>query len=434
MENDSFLKKTWKVFHSMKLGIILLIIIAMLSVIGTLIPQGYSEQYYLQNYPHMLHEIILAFGFDHLFSSWWYILLTAILLLNLFLCSITRFKPIINRVKNNPDIENKIHSNNYKLINTKEVDIEGFFKKLGFNNIKETNIDDRDVKYQFSNKIGYLGSWITHLSIIIIIIAFAYGRHFGFEEFVYGVPGTVLNLENSNYQIQVDDFDINFRDDFTVEQYKTDLTILEDGKVIDKGKTLVNHPYRNKEFNAYQNSTGWAVDSILYKDDKYLSDKTLYKSDIYVEDDKKIALQFVDFYPDFDETNPMHPRTKSPFLNHPVMLYALFYDGERVDMGLVHMGDQIEYEEYAFLVQNPQMFTLLQVTKDPATKFALAGGILLMIGLFLAFYINPKEIILVDTDKPEIKKIFIKQNKKDKIFENKVNELIKDMEVKDGFN
>lgn len=406
-QNESFLKKLWRTFHSMKLGIILLIIIAIVSVIGTLIPQGYSEQY---------------------------ILLTLALLLNLFLCSINRFKPIMNRVTKDPDVSKIIQSKNYRLIDTKDKDTNELFKALGFNKVKEANIDGKDVKYQFSNKIGYLGSWLTHLSIIVIILAFAYGRYNGFEEFIYGIPGTTLDLENTDYQIKIDDFDILFRDDFTVEQYITDLTVLKDGKEVDKGQTKVNAPYRNKSFNAYQNSTGWAIEAVLYKNDEYFSHKTLYKSEVYVDDDKKIALQFVDFYPDFDESNPMKPRTKTPFLNHPVMLYALFYNEERVDMGLAHIGDQIEYEEYAFLVHKPEMFKLLQVTKDPATKAALVGAILLLLGLLLAFYVNPKETIIADTDDPNIKKLFVSQNKKDKIFENKIEKLVKDMEVKDGLN
>lgn len=434
MEKDSFLKKAWRIFHSMKLGIVLLIIIALVSVIGTLIPQGYTDQYYLQNYPHLIHEIILALGFDHLFSSWWYLALTLALVLNLFLCSVQRFRPIMDKVKNDPDISKKIQGKDFSLISTRDVNYKDLFNNLGFKKVKETTIDGKHVSYQFANKIGYLGSWLTHLSIIVIIIAFAYGRHFGFEEFVYGVPGSVLELENSDYDIRIDDFDIKFREDFTVEQYISDITILKDGQEIEKGRTMVNQPFRIDQFNAYQNSTGWAVDAILYKNDKLFSHKTLYKSEVYVDDDKKIALQFVDFYPDFDESNPMRPRTKTPLLNHPVMLYALFYNGVRVDMGLVHMGDQVEYGEYAFLIQKPQMFTLLQVTKDPATSYALIGAALLMVGLYLAFYVNPKEMILVDTDDPNIKKLFVSQSKEDKIFEKKKEKLVSDLEVKDGLN
>lgn len=85
-----------------------------------------------------------------------------------------------------------------------------YLKNLILDLIK-TEVDGKEVYYAFDGKIGYLGSWLTHLSLIIIILAFAYGRYQGFEEFVHGVPGTVMNLENSDYKIKVDQYDVMFR-------------------------------------------------------------------------------------------------------------------------------------------------------------------------------------------------------------------------------
>ncbi|MEQ0488155.1 cytochrome c biogenesis protein ResB [Anaerococcus murdochii] len=266
------------------------------------------------------------------------------------------------------------------------------------------------------------------LSLIIIILAFAYGRYQGFEEFVHGVPGTVMNLENSDYKIKVDQYDVMFREDYTVDQYITSLSILDkDDKVVDKGITMVNKPFRFKDFNVYQNSTGWAFDALLFKDKKLVEDKIMYKGDFFVADGKKIALQFVDFYPDFDEKSMMKPRTKSPFLNHPVTLYALFYDGLRVDMGLNHPGEPITWENYSFVIRDPQMFTLVQVARDPATPIALFGAVLLMVGLFLAFYVNPREVILLRDEGFDY--LHIKQAKHDKLHTKKYEKIIGEIKL-----
>lgn len=232
-----------------------------------------------------------------------------------------------------------------------------------------------------------------------------------------------MELENSDYKIKVDQYDVLFREDFTVDQYITSLSILDkDNKEIEKGIAMVNQPYRFKDFNVYQNSTGWAYDALLYKDGKLVEDKLMYKGDFFISEDKKIALQFADFYPDFDEKSMNKPRTKSPFLHHPVTLYAVFYDGMRVDMGLNHIGDPIEWEDYTFLIKDPQMFTLVQVARDPATPFALIGAALLIIGLFLAFYVNPREVILVNDG--ENSYLRIKQAKNDKLHSKKYDKII----------
>lgn len=411
----------------MKTGIILLVVIALLSIIGTVIPQGNVEDFYLHSYSPFMAKLILACDFDKVYSAWWYILLTVLLLINLFLCSVNRFKIVFKKSFNYPELEPKL-VNYESWIRVKNGDLS-IFDKLKIKDYKKTQIDGKEVYYKFDGKIGHMGSWLTHLSLIIIILAFGYGRYEGFEEFVHGVPGTVMELTNSDYKIKVDQYDVLFREDFTVDQYITSLSILDkDGREIEKGITMVNKPYRFKDFNVYQNSTGWAYDALLYKDGKLVEDKLLYKGDFFISEDKKIALQFADFYPDFDEKSMMKPRSKSPFLHHPVTLYALFYDGVRVDMGLNHIGDPIEWEDYTFLIKDPQMFTLVQVARDPATPFALAGAALLIIGLYLAFYIIPREVILINNG--ENSYLRIKQAKNDKLHSKKYDKIIGEIEEK----
>lgn len=430
MKKDNVFKKIFRSFYTMKFGIILLVIIALVSLIGTVIPQANDPSFYRQTYSPLMAELILAFGLDNLYFSPWYLFLTGLLLINLFLCSINRFRPITKRSFEDPDLEKKLSSIDKFVEIPKVENSKKLFKDLGFGDYKEEEIEGQKIKYKFKNKIGYLGSWLTHLAIIVVILAFGYGRYKGFDEYVYGVPGETLELENSDYKIKIDNYNVLFRKDYTVEQYITELQILDkDGKEVDRGISMVNHPFRFDKFNVYQNSTGWAVDALLFKDKKSYKEKILYKSEVFVEDDKKIALQLADFYPDFDMEDPTKPKTASPFLNHPVALYALFYDGQRVDMGLNHIGDPIEREEYTFVLENPRMFTLVQVANDPGTGFALVGGVLLLLGLFLAFYVNPKEMILIEGENDR-DKIYIKQSKHDKIFDRKVKKILEELENK----
>lgn len=79
-----FLEKIIKSFYQMKTGIILLVVIALLSIIGTVIPQGNAEEFYLNSYSEPMAKIILACDFDKVYSAWWYVLLSVLLLINLF--------------------------------------------------------------------------------------------------------------------------------------------------------------------------------------------------------------------------------------------------------------------------------------------------------------------------------------------------------------
>jgi cytochrome c biogenesis protein len=48
--DDNIFKKIFRMFHSMKFGIVLLIVIGVLSIIGTIIPQNRSDVFYMENY------------------------------------------------------------------------------------------------------------------------------------------------------------------------------------------------------------------------------------------------------------------------------------------------------------------------------------------------------------------------------------------------
>lgn len=118
------IKKIFKSFYSMKTGIILLVVIALLSIIGTLIPQGNVEEFYTQSYSQIWAKIILVCDFDKVYSSWWYIFLTGLLLINLFLCSVNRFKVIFEKSFKDPEILPKL-KNYESWIRVKD---EGIFK------------------------------------------------------------------------------------------------------------------------------------------------------------------------------------------------------------------------------------------------------------------------------------------------------------------
>lgn len=399
----NFIKDSWKILHSMKLGIILLLSIGILSIVGTVIPQGNPLKFYETNYGTMMYKFISTFTLYKVYTSWWFISLVGLLSINLLLCSIIRFKKVVKLAFEKSQVESELKAlEGWQEISLNTDGVEKVFEKMKFKNIHKVESNGGTLYYQEKHKLAYLGSWLTHLGLLLIILFFVYGKVRGFEAFVRGIPGTVSQVEGSNLSIQIDDFDIQFRDDFSVEQYISKINVLEGKKVLDSGQVLVNHPLRTNNLNIYQNGTGWAVKAKLYKNGEEYKSKDLYQGSFFIEDNQKIALQFVNFYPDFDETTE-ELRTKTPLVKHPVMLYALFYDGYRVDMNLLHMGDDIEYKEYRFSIDEPQMFTILQIVKDPGTLGAAIGGGVLVVGIFLAMFLNPSILRIYVYDQVKVK-------------------------------
>lgn len=394
MKQNNVFKKIWKSLYSMKFGIILLIIIGISSIAGTIIPQNNPLIFYEREYNPFIYTIINTLSLHKVFTSWWFIAMIMILSVNLTLCSIIRLPIILRQIAREPNMEEEVNRKSFLIRNefNKKIDIEDFFRKRRFFKVKK--IEGEEGVYYFSRKntLGYLGSWLSHMGLVTIILFYIFGKIAGFETYIHGVSGTIHSIENTDYILRIDDFNIDFREDHTVKQYTSHITVEDEkGELIKTGDVMVNHPLRMKGINIYQNGTGWAIDMQLIENGEKITEEILHQGEVYVSEDRRIALQFVNFYPDFDFTHKM-PRTISPYLNNPRLLYTLYYEGHRVDMNVVSMGDKIIWGGYIFKIDNPREFTLLQIVSDPGILGATVGGIILLLGIILAFYFHPKEL------------------------------------------
>src|SRR5690625_382958 len=106
--NRSIVDKTWAFFSSVKVGIWLIVIALIASALGSIYPQEmyipaeapsrdpavfYEAQYGL------LGKTYYLLGFHNLYSSWWYMLIIALIGVSLVICSLDRFIPLRRALK-----------------------------------------------------------------------------------------------------------------------------------------------------------------------------------------------------------------------------------------------------------------------------------------------------------------------------------------------
>ncbi|TET46586.1 hypothetical protein E3J62_03835 [candidate division TA06 bacterium] len=82
LQRFSLLRGTWRLLNSFKFVIALLSIIALISFVGVLIPQGLPERVYIKKFGLPGH-IILAFGLDNVFRTGWFLGMLAFLALDI---------------------------------------------------------------------------------------------------------------------------------------------------------------------------------------------------------------------------------------------------------------------------------------------------------------------------------------------------------------
>src|SRR5699024_8263659 len=106
--NQSIVDKIWNFFSSVRNGVILIVIALVASEIATIFPQEmYIPEEAVTRDPAVFYEdwygifgkIYYRLGLHNLYSSWWYMILIALIGVSLVICSIARFVPLRRALK-----------------------------------------------------------------------------------------------------------------------------------------------------------------------------------------------------------------------------------------------------------------------------------------------------------------------------------------------
>lgn len=79
-----------KFLTSVRTTVVLLIVIAALAVVGTLIPQGLTQEQYARLYGPGTIKAFRVFGLFNVYQSWWFLGTLSLLALNVIFCSLRR--------------------------------------------------------------------------------------------------------------------------------------------------------------------------------------------------------------------------------------------------------------------------------------------------------------------------------------------------------
>lgn len=376
-------RKCFDLLKSMQLSIVILCVILIACVIGSVIPQGQAEAVYAAAYGSTGARIIRALSLDRIFTCTWFALLSLLLCVNLTLCSVSRFPGVLKRYRKSFSAEQRFARQDASF--ALELP-EGFdVKHLGLRT-------EAGRLYCAGNRIGIWGSWLCHLGMLLVIIGFALGQMFSREYEVYGIDGAVLPMGDTGITVSIDDFQVRMRRDFTVEQYEAALTVSDSKGSTVQGTASVNHPMSALGYTLYQDSTGWAcyVD-ICYDGELLRQDLLCVGEYTYPDQLPTLIFQLNRFFPDLLETEAGY-ETKTPLLNNPHALYSVYYNGQKIAMGLSEPGAPIELGQISFTIHDPTQYTLLVVKTDPTVKLVGVAGALMILGILLAFYCRPYEM------------------------------------------
>jgi len=396
------LKKIWKFISSMRFAIALLLVLALACAASSLITQNQTYAWYSQRYSERTAGLIMALHLDDAFHSPWFIVITAFLCLNLLLCNLLRLPRLIRRTRAETRPESVLKQSG-------DVSAEGIaepeavFQRLRMPRPTPCQTGDgREALFSARHPVGLWGAWVCHLGILLLILGFGLGQMTQQQYAVYGVPGQTRRIGETECFLTIDDFSIEKRADGSVAQYTTDITVQDaasGGTSRGSASISVNHPATLCGMKFYQNATGWAAQVDVYKDGEPIQQEVVCAGDyLSVKDKEGLVVMLNALYPDYVMTPGVGPSTASDQLNNPAYLYSVYYQGQVIGMNALMDGEEITIDAYTVTFSNPQSYTLIQVKVDRFTFLALIGGLVTMLGLVLALYVQPARVWAIRRD------------------------------------
>jgi len=266
----------WKFLRyisSLRFSISLLLLLASVSILGTIIEQDQLLEYYKFNYPQtkpVMYFIswkqILFLGLNHVYSTYWFFIILFVFFLSLAVCTFSTQLPIFKHSRqwsflyNLQSLEKRTgysQSNSSSLIN--------FIYVLNLNNYyifhKGKTI------YAYKGILGRIAPIFVHISIILAFLGSVFGFTNGFTAQEMVPNGEIFHIQNiiksgrfsviSNNVIgKVNDFFVTFNSDKSIQQFFSYVSILDHkGKEIYKNSISVNAPLQLDGLIFYQ--TDW---------------------------------------------------------------------------------------------------------------------------------------------------------------------------------
>ncbi len=386
VKEKSVFEQAWAFFSSMRVGLVLLLLLTGMSIYGA---------------TFMGHQQAL----EGVYGSWWFIGTLALTGLNLLICSINRWDSIWKRATVlRTDVGYKTLSN-YKNKETLSFDgddqeaakaTEELLKKKGYRTVI-TETDKGLLVSADKGRFGYFGSLVTHLSLVLILVAGLYGVLFGFEDFDAGFPGRIFRVDEAGFSVRIDDFRIDYRDDKSIEQYYSTLTIIDNGQEVKKQEIWVNNPLRYNGVVLYQSTYGWGVDlAITNQETGEVAESIIVPGQTYHHPETGVHVVLLEFFPDFSMTNEGVPFSRSAHPGNPRAAYRLLDAQGQIIGNQFYIDAMQEPVEMAdgYVLEFPgfRNYTGFQIIDNPGKPLAFIASVLMILGLIMSFYLFPRRI------------------------------------------
>ncbi len=260
---------------------------------------------------------------------------------------------------------------------------------------------DKDGGRLFSAQKGNwtrLGVIMVHTSILVIFAGAIIGAALGYKGWVmitegqsvkqiyaYDAARTAIPL---GFEVRCDDFQLELYDNGAPKEYRSDLTVLKDGKAVLQKSIVVNSPLKYGGFTFYQSSYQ-GYDNAMVMDIENDKDQARQKFSVSYGQ----QVQWPEEHLSFGIVNRMQ---EGGMGSQRFKVWLKSGDQAPVEFW-VNSGQAALVERpagnYTVSVR-PLYATGLQVAKDPGVWYVYLGCMMMLLGLYIAFFLSHRKVWL----------------------------------------
>lgn len=410
-------------FASLKLAIVLILVLVGLSLIGAFViqvpaeyaasPQGYA--WWLENIAQTQtgawYPLFKLLGFFNLFHSIWFITTGLLLVINIIVCSLTRLKGVIARLRLKPPVpslESFQGDKNSQIISgIQSMDtLVSFLNNRGYQTVLSRQAGETYMA-AIKNRFSPLGTYLVHFSLILFILGFVLGHYWGFENSSFTVAeGQTESVgQNTGLALKLDSFKVEYYPDGSPQDYRSQVTLLKNQNQVMQKEIRVNHPLNYQGIRFYQSYFGLAEmikiernGTILYNGQLTL-DNTM-DNHPYIRPSGRLILpdQKYTIYLVAPATN-----ISDPALQKDQLAIELYQDNnpKALAAGVLNLNSPLTAGDLEITFTGSGHFSGFLVNSDPGIGLVWTAAIFLLLGLVSVFYFPRRQLRAALIQNPE---------------------------------
>ncbi|MEW6201277.1 MAG: cytochrome c biogenesis protein ResB [bacterium] len=412
----------WKFFGELKVAIVLLIILAAVSMIGTVIEQNAPKEKYIRGYGLAIYSLVTStflekfvaidyeadpqsyvnffgerayntlnrLGLTHLYSSAWFLVLIGVLGFTILVCSTNRLRMLLSsreeqiRVIDPEKIRRLANSVCVQIAGDMESAVQKLRRALssgGYRYRPGAAVDNRLPFAAESGAFRRWGSFFTHASLLLIYIGAIVGHYAGFEDFAVIPEGEAYYEKHGDFWVRTNDFSVEFDEKLRPLDYKSNLSVIDGDKEVKRKTIEVNHPLVYKGIYFYQSSYG-VTDVDIRVVQSNGDTMTVSMSP------ERPAQVVPGFPPLYFASDDVFPDRKNP------RIFMRYIDAENSIRSLGWVTDEsgLAIGNYHLFLTGMHEYTGLQIKKDPGVPVVWIGCTLLVLGMCITFFVPNRRV------------------------------------------